>query len=469
MNNNKVGFFRFRELPDRKYLLTNDFGEYVILAEKDFTRYLQGKISKDSSVYEILQSQGLVKDNTDFTDLISYYRKKNSYLWNGPTLHIIVVTLRCNHKCVYCQTSSIAEGKKGYDLDKKTAKNIVDMIWQSPAKSIAIEFQGGEPLLNWPVVKFIIEYANGKKRKAKKDVEFRLVSNFSLMDREKIGFLAKNNISLCTSLDGPAKLHNRNRIWLGGDSYETVTTWLKKARKIYDRKFKPAALTTISRESLKYPKEIVDEYIKLGMEGIFLRPLSRLGFAKNLWEKIGYSLDEFVQFYKKALDYIIDYNLKHPQRSFHENYARILLTKILTDSDPAFTELRSPCGAGIGQMLYNYNGDIYTCDEGRMLGDKTFCLGNVNTNQFQDLILNPIVKKVCLASELDGLACDLCVYKPYCGVCPVCSFAATGSIFSGPNNEKCRMNKAIFDFIFAKIRKNETRKIFEKWIKPNHK
>ena len=466
LNQQKVGFFRYKQLKNNKYLLTNDSGEFVILPPKQFKKLLKGEIKPKSSLFPILQEQGLIRDQLNFSDLILQYQKKNFFLFQGPTLHIIVITLRCNFKCVYCHASSRPLEEKGYDLDKKTSQKIVDIILRSPSKNLAIEFQGGEPLLNWPVVRFIVEYTKKKNKILKKDIEFRLVSNFSLMDNEKTGFLSKNNVTLCTSLDGPEYIHNTNRIWTGGNNYKTVVKWLMKARKLYKKRFRPAAITTVSRYSLKYPREIVGEFIKRRLEDIFIRPLNPLGFAKGLRQEIGYSAKEYLDFYKKALNYTIEYALKHPKSSFRERYAIIMLKKIFNDYDPNYLELRSPCGAGIGQLLYNYDGKVYTCDEGRMLGEDTFCLGDVKKDSYEDIISHPTVRKMCLASNLEGLTCDLCVYKPYCGVCPIYNYATLGSIFSAlPANEKCQINKGIFDFLFEKLQNEKVKKLFEKWIK----
>ena len=468
INPQKVGFCRFKKLKGNKYLLTNDLGEYVILKPKEFKNFLNGEIKEASPLYPILQEQGLIRDKMDFPALISEFQQKNLFLWQGPSLHIIVVTLRCDHKCVYCQASSRKVGEKGYDLDVGLAKKIVDVIFKSPSKSIAIEFQGGEPLLNWPVVKFIVEYSREKNKTEKKDLELRLVSNFSEMNDSKLNFLVSKEVTLCTSLDGPEHIHNKNRISTENNSYKNTIKWLKKAQKIYknklENKFRPGAVVTVSRYSLKYPKEIVDEYIKQGIEAIFIRPLTPLGVGKSLWEEVGYTSAEYLSFYKKALNYIIGYALKNSKSRFHENFAKIMLAKILTEYDPNYLELRSPCGAGIGQILYNYDGKIYTCDEGRMLGEQTFCIGNVRKNSYNEIVSHPTVKSLCLASCLDGLTCDLCVYKPYCGVCPIYNYATAGNIFSQmPLNERCQINKGILDFLFEKMQNKKIEKLFTKW------
>lgn len=463
-----IGFFRFKRQDKGTYLLTNDVGECVSLSKNDFKNFLEGRIQEGDVLYPILQKQGLIRSKIDFPDLISKYQKKNMFLWQGPSLHIIVATLRCDHKCVYCQSSSRAESDKGYDLDIGTARKIVDNIFYSPSKSLAIEFQGGEPLLNWPVVKFIIEYSIEKNKTENKNLELRLVSNFSSIDENKLNFLVKNCVTLCTSLDGPKQVHNKNRIWSKGNSYQQTVRWLSKAKKIYQKKlenkFRPGAIVTVSRYSLKYPKEIVNEYIKQGIETLFIRPLTPLGMAKKLWEKIGYTPEEYLRFYKNVLNYIFYYVLKHPQSRFHENTTKIFLAKILTGCDPNFLELRSPCGAGTGQLLYNYDGKVYTCDEARMVGEDIFCIGDIKKDAYKKIISHPTVKVLTMASCQENSACDVCVYKPFCGTCPIYNWAEFGNIFPQPSlNHRCLIHKGILDFLFEKLKNKKMRGLLQRW------
>ncbi len=474
---NQLGFFRFKKFKN-KYLLTNDVGDYLFLTEKEFKKFLTNNLKKDKEPYLSLKKKNFVKDELNLTKLIEKFRSKNDFLFNGPSLHIIVVTLRCNHRCVYCHASAQSMNRKDLDMDKEIARQTVDKIFKTTSHFVAIEFQGGEPLINWPIIKFITEYAQKKNKKEKKDLQIRLVSNFDLMTEEKFKYFLDKEISLCVSLDGPEKLHNKNRPIRGSaakyNNYKNIIKWVRKFNKLYPQLkekgyiYRIAGRVTISRFSLSKSKEIVDEYIKLGFDSFYLHHLNPFGFSVESQKKIGYTAEEYIDFYKKTLDYIIKLNLKG--KSFKERMAFTFLTKILTDSDPNHLDYRSPCGAGIGQLAYNYNGNVYTCDEGRMLSmmnDESFCLGNVKKNSYEEIVSNPIVRTLCTASCLEGVSgCSDCVYKTYCGVCPIYNYFEQGNIFGQmPNNQRCQINKAILDFLFEKLQEPNIKEIFKDWLK----
>jgi radical SAM protein with 4Fe4S-binding SPASM domain len=153
-----------------------------------------------------------------------------------------------------------------------------------------------------------------------------------------------------------------------------------------------------------------------------------------------------------------------------ERYAGIFLTKILTGDDPNFLDIRSPCGAGIGQVAYDHDGKLYTCDEGRMLGatgDPMFQLGDVGTARYRDLMRHPTVRALTIASNLDGQPdCVSCVYKPYCGVCPVVNYASQGSIFGRMRDSAwCHVHMGIQDYLFGKLVEDDpaTVDILRRW------
>jgi len=467
--NKELGFFRYTKIGGR-YLLTNIVGDHLFLQPKKFKQFISGNLKENDSTYKLLQKKGfLVYDSKLISNLIIKYRQKHQFLYEGPSLHIIVVTLNCDYRCVYCQASSRYYKEKystKFDMDRSTAEKVVDTIFQSPSKTITIEFQGGEPLLNWPIIQFIVERAEKLNRTFKKDLLFSLVSNFSVMTDDIFAYCRKHNISLCTSLDGPENVHNANRPYPEGNSYQATIKWIKKIKqdeKQHPNVFHLSALLTVSRLSLKYYKKIIDEYVKNGFTGIHLRPLSQLGFSQKNYNIIGYSEEEFFDFWKKSLDYIISLNKK--KIFIYERGVAIILQKLFLRNDSNFMDLRSPCGAGIGQLLYNYDGKIYTCDEGRMLGNDTFLLGNIKKDSYLQLMSSPKLKTVCQASILENLSCDTCVYQPYCGVCPVSNYALYGNLFAPQiNTFWCKLHKDMFNYIFTKLQNPQIEDIFKTWI-----
>ena len=466
--------FNFRRM-DGWHLLTNDAGQFSMLEDADFRRFMAGKIDASEPLYRELESRGFVRDRINFPSLAKAYVKKNSFRWiAGPSLHMIVVTLRCNQKCQYCHSSVVDPSRTDTDMDVETAKKTVDFIFSTPNPTICIEFQGGEPLLNWPVVKFITEYAQAKAKAGNRKLIMALVCNFTLMTEERLSWLMDHHVSLCTSLDGPAELHDKNRPFLGGgEAQSKVVAWLEKiqARCAADESNKyylPGALMTTTRFSFDYGREIVDLYARLGMEQVFLRPLSPIGYAKRVWGDIGYSAEAFVKFYAETLDYILELN-RAGKSKIMERMALILLTKIVKGDDAGFMDLRSPAGAVIGCLAYNYNGEIFVSDEGRMVdhqGDPIFRVGDAATSAWLDVLDHPTTKACVAASALDNQPmCAQCAYNPYCGVEPVFHYESQRSVFGQmPSSPWCVSHMGVFDAIFERLKNPGTRAIFESWL-----
>jgi len=475
LDTKSVGYFRFKQFGD-DYLLTNEIGEYVFLPANNFNNFLTGKLDKKSEIYQELLKKSFLKDRNYLVNSVWKYRLRYNFLKFGPSLHIVVATLRCNHKCIYCHASAGGSEDKALDMDLATAKKVVDTIFQTTNDAVCIEFQGGEPLLNWPVVKFIIQYAQEKNKLEKKNLIFRFVSNLSLMDEEKMKFLMDNGVNFSTSLDGDEETHNYNRIYTEGNSFANVTKWLKRINQAYAEKYKGqkknyyrvGVLITVTKKTLANYQKVIDTYLHLGLKQIYLRYLNPYGFALNAQEKIWYTPDEYIDFYKKAFDYILAKN--YQGILFYENMAATYLRKILFNEEPHNLDMRSPCGAAIGQLAYNYNGDVYTCDEGRMIsrmGDEMFKLGNVKANSFSELINNNLCKSICTASCTNGLAGhNDNVYQPYWGTCVVYNYSLAKNIFPAmKENYKWQIDEQILDYIFIKLKNKKNEDIFREWCK----
>lgn len=450
-------------------LITNDFGDYAFLNKDEFRKFVTHKVDVGSELYDLLVTKGFIINNDPsvfINERIDNLRRMKGYLLSSTALHIFAVTNRCNQNCVYCQARSINSKLNGM-MSIETGRKAIEIAMQSPSRNLTFEFQGGEPLLNIETVLEMIRYSKELNLRYNKEIEYTIVTNLSALTDKLLNSLLDNDLSICTSLDGCEIVHDNNRKLKSGEG--TYCSVKKAIERVKEAGKQIGAIQTTTRFSLLYPTEIVDEYVKLGINGIFIRPLTPLGYAKSYWKEIGYSAEEFLDFYKKAFSHIIDINKQGIV--FPELNATYFLRKILTGCSDNYMELRSPCGAGIGQMSYYYDGNVYTCDEGRMMGesgDNTFLLGNVFNNTYDSLVSNSTCRTTCAASVVETLpnCCD-CAYHPYCGVCPVVSYSSSGSIFPGePFDFRCKIYKGILDMLFDLIQNDssEIMDILYSWI-----
>src|SRR5207247_1062576 len=162
---------------------------------------------------------------------------------------------------------------------------------------------------------------------------------------------------------------------------------------------------TTTEISLQHPCEIVDEYVARGFDSIFLRPMSPYGFAVRSRMAFRYETQQFIEFYKTALDHIIELNRQGTP--IIEVYSQILLQKMLTPFATGYVDLQSPAGAGIGAVVYNYDGGVYASDEGRMLaemGDNSFRLGNVHQDGYESIFSGERLRSLIEGSCLETMA-----------------------------------------------------------------
>lgn len=466
--------FNFRILENDNTLLINQTGEYFKITNAEFKSLYSFELPKHSSTYSTLKAKHFLADNEEnlllsVDMLATKLRTRKAFLNDFTALHMIVVTLRCNCLCRYCHASSVDLNKKEYDMDWVTAKNTVEMIFQTPCPDIKIEYQGGEPLLNWEIVKESILYAEFLNKLAKKHLEFIICTNLTEITEEQLLFCKKHNIQISTSLDGLKCHHDKHRkSRVLESSYDAFVSNLEKARKILGEDC-CSALLTITKDNLYSLTEVIDHYIKLGFNNIFLRALNPYGNAIVNAEDLSYSSDEFVKEYIKALKYIIDLNIQGID--FAESFASLLLSRILTPFATGFVDLQSPSGAGISGVIYNYNGEIYPADEGRMLakmGDKYFCMGNVNNTNYKEVFSGSIIRDIVANSCVEIMPiCSECAYQQYCGADPMRNYLETNDIMGDRlKSGFCKKNKAILDYLFNLILEDnsEVIDVFWSWV-----
>lgn len=460
--------FRFTRFDDR-LLVVNEVGEYLSLAQSDFDDFVHKRLPPSSPVYLDLKGKHFLFDSdarAPFTLLATKYRTKRAEA-GVATLHIFVITLRCEHSCSYCQVSRVSADRARFDMSKETAERALDLVFHAPPPRIKIEFQGGEPLLGFDRLRQIVESAERRAALAGITAEFVVTTNLALVTDEMLEFFRDHRIAVSTSLDGPAEIHDANRPRPGGDSYARTVAGIARARMILGHDA-VAALMTATRRSLDAPEVIVDEYGRLGFSSIFLRSLSPYGFARKAAGRIGYSTDEFLAFYARALSRIVQIN--RTGRMLIEIYAQILLTRMLTPFDTGYVDLKSPAGAGIAVAVYNYDGDVYASDESRMLaemGDYGFRLGNVHRDGYDDIFRGDTIRRMIAGSVIESWpGCADCAFLPWCGADPVLNHATQGDLIGHrPTSDFHRKHDFLFRHLLHLYESDpETRRVFSSWV-----
>lgn len=463
--------FRSRRLPDGSCVAVSDTGDHVFLDATELAQ-LQG------SPHDLpLHRQALLKSlfflrsaqHQPGVDLLRRSRQaaRRATVADAPSLHIIVPTLQCAHTCQYCQVSrSLADDGHAMTVDDIEAA--CDSVFNSPARTLTVEFQGGDPLLRFDLLHRAISRIAARNQQECRSIRFVVASTLHQLTEDMCGFFKEHAVFLSTSIDGPAQLHNRNRPLPTRDSYERTVEGIKLAREKLGAA-SVSALMTATLASLRYPKEIVDTYIELGLDEIFLRPLNLYGFAKKNGG-LGYSVPEFMAFYQAAIDRVVSRNFDGvPLREF---YASIILNKLISPFDLGYVDLQSPTGSGRSVLVYNYDGFVYPSDEARMLaeaGDTSFRLGRIGT-PLREIKDTRVMQDLQRAGSVETHeACKTCAYNVFCAPNPVDAHAQYGSMFVDPavTHHSVR-HKALFDFWLMRLGRASGAELdlYHRWAQP---
>ncbi len=427
----QLGFFRWGHVGG-KVLVTNDAGEWLFMTESEFAELLAGKVAESHPRQQEYQAKGLIRDGLDLDAFANRVAERNRHVSRGPHVHVVTLTLRSNQPGS-AQDSQDAAG----DMTREVAEKIVNLAMQSPSPALTFEFQGGEPLLNFEVLRHLVEHAQTRNQRVEgKVLSFSLLTTFAGMTEEIAEWLIANEVAINTSLDGPAAIHDKVRAWKGGSSHADVVRWLEYFGRRYSELGRSpelcrvTGLLTVTRQTLSACREVVDEYVTRGLRSIRLQPLRALGLSSKLWAEVGYDLKDYLAFYRQALDYVLELNRKGVPLS--ERTASTVLSKILASGDSSAVDLQSPGGEGTGQVVYGPDGSVFPSEDARQLaalGDPFFLLGNAKDLSLSDLVHHPTVRALAAASLLDAQPlCSDCWNKPYCGFSPVRNFITQGDL-----------------------------------------
>jgi His-Xaa-Ser system radical SAM maturase HxsB len=464
-----LGFFRWGRVAG-KNLATTDAGDWAFLTDAELGDLLAGRVTDGHPRFEDLRTKGFLRDGLDLDALASRMTARNRHVSRGPQLHVVNLTLRG------CRDAGKPDASS--DMSAETAERIVELALQSTSPSVILEFQspGGEPLLNFEVLRRAVDLARSRNEQSTgKKLTLRLLTNFSAMTDEIAEWLIANEVRIATSLDGPARLHDANRKWKPGSAHADVVRWIEHFHRRYAEAGRDAAkwhvdaLATATRQSLGAAREIVDEYVARGLDTVHFRPLDRARFDGDAWKEIGYGTDEYLDFYRGALDYVIELNRRGVEIA--ERMASAVAAKIVGADDPGIVDLQSPSGDGTSQLAYDVNGHAFPCDEARIVdaaGDPIFDLGPVQKLVLSELVRHPTVRAIAAASLLDAQPlCADCWNKPFCGFSPVRNYLEQGDLFgqrlrSFEHKERIAVSAKLFE-VLADEGDARGAEILERW------
>src|SRR5712672_4314190 len=183
--------FNLERTGTNQYLVANIVGDFIRLTEDELHRLIDLRVQPGDGLYEKAYAAHLITGTNQQAQrqLVALrLRSRMSFLRQITPLHIFVVTLRCEHSCPYCQVSRQSTDRSRFDMSDDTAQRALAIALSTPGPGIKIEFQGGEPLLNFPLIERIVLAAKAGAAKMAKSVDFVIASNLALLDDNVLSF-----------------------------------------------------------------------------------------------------------------------------------------------------------------------------------------------------------------------------------------------------------------------------------------
>lgn len=358
-----------------------------------------------------LQKAGKLFSEDKFEEL-AYNFKNNSKVIKALCLH---VAHSCNLACSYCFAGQGKYHGKDALMSFETGKRAFDFLIENSGtrRNLEVDFFGGEPLLNWDVVKKLVEYARSIEKEKNKNFRFTLTTNGVLIDDEVIEFANKEMSNVVLSLDGRKDVHDKFRVdYAGKGSYDKI---LPKFKKLVESRngqnyYMRGTFTHFNTDFTNDIFHMADLGFKeLSMEPVVCSPDSPSALTDEdlpvLFEQYEILAKEMIRRRKKGDGFTF--------------YHYMLDLK----NGPCIYKRISGCGSGTEYMAVTPKGELYPCHQ--FVGEEEYCLGNI-----WDGVKKPEVQdKFRLCNAYSREECRDCWAKLYCsGGCAANSYHATGSV-----------------------------------------
>ena len=359
-----------------------------------------------------LKAMGKLFTEDTFSEIAGSLKAKTSGVVKALCLHIAHT---CNLNCSYCFASQGKfNGERGL-MSFEVGKRALDFLIENSGTrhNLEVDFFGGEPLMNFQVVKDLVAYARSIEKDANKNFRFTLTTNGVLVDDDVIDFANREMSNVVLSLDGRKEVHDRFRVdYNGNGSFDKVVPKFqrfveKRGNKDY---YMRGTFTHANPDFLEDIKTMLDlGFTELSMEPVVCAPNDPSALTEADKAIV---MDQ----YEKLAELMLRKQREGKPFTFYHYMIDL-------KSGPCIYKRVSGCGSGTEYMAVTPWGDLYPCHQ--FVGDDNYKLGNV----FEGVKNTEIQNKFANSNVYTKLECKDCWAKLYCsGGCPANSYHATGDI-----------------------------------------
>ena len=388
---------------------------------------LKGKYSKNELEECFDEIVELYNDGILFSD--DDYEKFAEYAVASPIKAMCLhIAHDCNLRCKYCfaSTGDFGVGRKLMDYDTGIAA--IDFLLEKSGnrKNLELDFFGGEPLMNFDIVKQVVEYARKKEKEFGKTFRFTITTNGILLTDDKIDFINKEMSNVVLSIDGRKEINDRMRVRVDGtgsydaiiDKYISLVSKRDKSKDYYVR-------GTYTKYNLDFSNDVIHLYER-GFDQVSVEPV--MGSETEPYVITEEDLDKINNEY----DILVDKLSEIRENGGFCNFFHFMLD--LNQGPCAIKRLRG-CGSGNEYVAVTPEGDIYPCHQ--FVGIEKFKMGNLHDKTFDMSKKNMFARTHIYAKE----DCKDCWAKFYCsGGCNANNYLYEGDILK-PHKLSCKIQK----------------------------
>ncbi len=395
------------EEKDRDTLLNELFDKY---REKEKIDMLELGECYDQILE--LKKQGKLFSKDTFSPMANSLKEKTSGVVKALCLHIAHT---CNLNCSYCFASQGKYQGERAIMSFEVGKRALDFLVENSKgrTNLEVDFFGGEPLMNFDVVKDLVKYAREIEKKAGKNFRFTLTTNGVLIDDDVIDFANREMSNVVLSLDGRKEVHDRFRVdYSGNGSWEKIVPKFQKL--VQKRGGKNYYMRgTFTHHNPDFVKDI-EEMLRLGFTELSMEPV-----VCTPDDPSALNADDLPIVLEQYEKLALLMKKKREEGSPFTFYHYMIDLK----GGPCIYKRVSGCGSGTEYMAVTPWGDLYPCHQ--FVGDEKFLLGNI-----WDGVTNTKIQNEFLACNVYSREeCATCWAKLYCsGGCAANAYHATGSI-----------------------------------------